>query len=189
MSQRYLILSTSLRPKSLSYILAKEAAARLKSQGIDAELVDLRENPLPLCDGGACYEDPAVQEFKAKLIGADGYLIATPIYVFDGNAALKNAIELTGRDVWTNKVVGFLAAAGGRASYMSLSSLIISLMMDFRTFILPRFVYVTEEDFDEENTISQDVSDRLDEISAELVRVTSSLKSSQISLRTSSSRS
>ena len=72
---------------------------------------------------------------------------------------------------------------------MSLSSLIISLMMDFRTFILPRFVYVTEEDFDEENTISQDVSDRLDEISAELVRVTSSLKSSQISLRTSSSRS
>ena len=49
MSQRYLILSTSLRPNSRSYILAKEAAVRLKAQGIEAELVDLREHPLPLC--------------------------------------------------------------------------------------------------------------------------------------------
>lgn len=177
MSQRYLILSTSLRPNSRSYILAKEAAVRLKAQGIEAELVDLRENPLPLCDGGACYGDPAVHEFKAKLIEADGYLIATPIYNFDGNAALKNAIELTGRDVWTQKVVGFLAAAGGKMSYMSLSGLTLSLMLDFRTFVLPRFVYVTGEDFNEDDSMSEEVSERLDEITTELVRVTTALRS------------
>jgi FMN reductase len=177
MSQRYLILSTSLRPNSRSYILAKEAAERLKAQGIEAELVDLREHPLPLCDGGACYGDPAVHEFKAKLIEADGYLIATPIYNFDGNAALKNAIELTGRDVWTQKVVGFLAAAGGKMSYMSLSGLTLSLMLDFRTFVLPRFVYVTGEDFNEDVSMSEEVSERLDEITTELVRVTNALRS------------
>ena len=177
MSQRYLILSASLRPNSRSHALALEAALRLKAQGIEAELVDLRDHPLPLCDGGACYGDPAVQEFKSKLIEADGYLIATPIYNFDGNAALKNAIELTGRDVWTQKVVGFLAAAGGRGSYMSLSGLTLSLMLDFRTFILPRFVYVTGEDFSEDDTMSAEVSERLDEITTELVRVTTALRS------------
>lgn len=177
MSQRYLILSASLRPNSRSHILALEAALRLKAQGIEAELVDLRDHPLPLCDGGACYGDPAVHEFKAKLIEADGYLIATPIYNFDGNAALKNAIELTGRDVWTQKVVGFLAAAGGRGSYMSLSGLTMSLMLDFRTFVLPRFVYVTGEDFNEDDAMNDEVSERLDEITTELVRVTTALRS------------
>jgi FMN reductase len=177
MSQRYLILSTSLRPNSRSHTLALEAAEHLKAQGVEAEIVDLREHTLPLCDGGACYGDPAVNEFKAKLIEADGYLIATPIYNFDGNSALKNAIELTGRDVWTSKVVGFLAAAGGRGSYMSLSGLTLSLMLDFRTFILPRFVYVTGEDFDEDGSMSEEVKERVGEITSELIRVTSALRS------------
>ena len=177
MSQRYLILSTSLRPESRSRALAQESLSRLQDAGVEVEFVDLRDHPLPLCDGGACYGDPAVGEFKQKLIDADGYLIATPIYNFDGNAALKNAIELTGRDVWTQKVVGFLAAAGGRASYMSLSGLTQSLMLDFRTFILPRFVYVTGEDFNDEGALSnEEVLERLDEVTAELVRVTTALR-------------
>ena len=177
MSQRYLILSTSLRDKSRSRVLAEGAAERLESAGVEHDFVDLREHPLPHCDGGACYGDPAVTEFKEKLIGADGYLVATPIYNFDANSALKNAIELTGKDVWTEKVVGFLAAAGGRGSYMSLSGITLSLMLDFRTFCLPRFVYVTGEDFNEEGSLENaEVAERLDEITAELVRVTRALR-------------
>lgn len=177
MSQRYLILSTSLRDQSRSRVLAEEAAARLQSAGVDFDFVDLREHPLPPCDGGACYSDPAVVEFKAKLIEADGYLIATPIYNFDANSALKNAVELTGKDVWTEKVVGFLATAGGRGSYMSLSGITLSLMFDFRTFCLPRFVYVTAEDFGDDGSLSSaEVAERLDEVTSELVRVTSALR-------------
>ena len=178
MSRRYLILSTSLRSESRSRVLAEEAAARLQSAGVDFDFVDLREHPLPQCDGGTCYSDPAVVEFKAKLIEADGYLIATPIYNFDANSALKNAVELTGKDVWTEKVVGFLAAAGGRGSYMSLSGITLSLMLDFRTFCLPRFVYATGEDFGEDGGLSNpDVAERLDEVTSELVRGTSALRS------------
>ena len=177
MSVQYLILSTSLRSESRSRVLAEEAAARLQSAGVDFDFIDLREHPLPQCDGGACYTDPAVVEFKAKLLKADGYLIATPIYNFDANSALKNAVELTGVDVWTEKVVGFLAAAGGRGSYMSLSGIPLSLLLDFRPYILPRFVYVTAEDFGEDGGLSNpDVAERLDEVTSELVRVTSALR-------------
>jgi NAD(P)H-dependent FMN reductase len=177
MSARYLILSTSLRAESRSRTLAQESLTRLQAAGVEVELVDLCDHALPLCDGGACYGDPAVSEFKQKIMDADGYLIATPIYNFDGNAALKNAIELTGRDVWTQKVVGFLAAAGGSGSYMSLSGITLSLMLDFRTFCLPRFVYVTGEDFGEDGELSNDdVRERLDEVTAELVRVTHALR-------------
>ena len=177
MPQRFLILSTSLRGQSRSRVLAEEAALLLKKAGVEHDFVDLRDHPLPHCDGGTCYSEPAVTEFKAKLIEADGYLIATPIYNFDANSVLKNAVELTGKDVWTEKVVGFLAAAGGRGSYMSLSGITLSLMLDFRTFCLPRFVYVTGEDFNEEGSLENaEVAERLDEITAELVRVTRALR-------------
>jgi FMN reductase len=38
-----------------------------------------------------------------------------------------------------NKVVGFLCAAGGKSSYMSVMRLANSLMLDFRCLIIPHF--------------------------------------------------
>ena len=70
-----------------------------------------------------------------------------PVYNFDINAAAKNAIELAGRQL-ENKVAGFLCSAGGQKSYMSVMAVANSLMLDFRTVILPRFVYATGEDFE-----------------------------------------
>ena len=122
-STRYIVLSASLRDGSRSRVLAHGAVERLKAAGAEVELIDLVDNPLPLCDGGACYGDPRAVEIKKRLEGAHGYLLATPIYNFDINAALKNLIELSGRDVWTDKVVGFLCAAGGHSSYMSVSTI------------------------------------------------------------------
>ena len=175
-SSKYIVLSASLREGSRSRILAQGALDRLKSAGVEVEWIDLVDNPLPQCDGGACYGDARVHEFKAKMEAAQGYLLATPIYNYDVNAALKNVIELTGRDVWTEKVVGFLCAAGGQGSYMAVSSVAASLMLDFHTFILPRFVYATGEDFDEQDQTSETVGERLDGICSELVRVTEALK-------------
>lgn len=47
--------------------------------------------------------------------GCAHVLVAAPIYNFDVSAAIKNLVEQTGR-AWTDKVVGFLCSAGGRAS-------------------------------------------------------------------------
>lgn len=175
-SPKLIVLSASLRAGSRSRALAQGAFERLKDAGEDVEWIDLLDTPLPQCDGGACYGDPRVSELKGKLEQAQGYLLATPIYNYDVNSALKNVIELTGQDVWTEKVVGFLCAAGGQGSYMAVSSLAVSLMLDFHTFILPRFVYASGEDFDEQTLASDAVGERLDGICSELVRVTGALK-------------
>ena len=87
---------------------------------------------------------------RAKLISEARVIIAaTPVYNYDACAALKNLVELTG-DSWEDKVVGFLCAAGGSSSYMSVMSIANSLMLDFRCLIIPRFVYATRNDFDEQ---------------------------------------
>ena len=176
MACNYLVLSASLRPSSRSKILASHALQKLQEKGADVEFLDLQDHPLPFCDGGACYGDARLHAIKGKLEQADGYLIATPIYNYDMNSALKNLIELTGRDVWTEKVVGFLCAAGGKGSYMAIMNIAGDLMLDFRTLIVPRFVYVTGEDFEEDEISNGEIVERIDQVSGELIRLTEAVR-------------
>jgi len=141
-----LVISASLNPGSNSRLLAGEARRVLEADGVTAPLLDLRELPLPLCDGDAAYDHPNVARARELIAGAAGVLAATPVYNYDANAALKNLVELTG-PAWENKAVGFLCAAGGDSSYMSIMALATSLMLDFRCVIVPRFVYATDAAF------------------------------------------
>lgn len=137
-----LIISASLNSDSYSRLLAREAERVLRLDGHAPAVLDLRDLPLPFCDGEKAKEHPNVLEASKLIAPAAGILIATPIYNYDANAAVKNLIELTG-DVWENKVVGFLCTAGGPGSFMSILGLSNSLMLDFRCVIVPRFVYAT----------------------------------------------
>jgi NAD(P)H-dependent FMN reductase len=142
-----IVFSCSLNPQSRSRVLAERAVAALAEDGHAATLMDLRRYPLPLCDGCDTGHDANAQRLAGMIRDADAVLLAVPVYNYDANAAAKNLIELTGR-AWTDKVVGFLCAAGGRGSYMSVMSLANSLMLDFRCLIVPRFVYAIDRDFD-----------------------------------------
>ena len=79
-------------------------------------------------------------------------------------------VELTG-DAWANKVVGFLCAAGGKGSYMSIMSLANSLMLDFRCLIIPRFAYSTGDAFEKGELSDPKVRDRVNELAHELHRI------------------
>lgn len=171
----YLVLSTSLNPKSRSRALARKVHEQLASQTDDVKYYDLQDVALPLCDGGACYGHPDAQKLATLVEAAQGIIIATPVYNYDVSATAKNVVELTGK-AWSEKVVGFVCAAGGGVSYMSVMGLANSLMLDFRTFVIPKFVFATGKAFDEEHRlIDEDVVGRLDELAATLVRVTEAL--------------
>lgn len=165
------ILSSSLNSESNSRILAREAQQVLAREGHRVTWIDLREYPLPLCDGGPAYDSPHVAALSELLHRATAIIVATPIYNFDGTAALKNLIELTGSRAWEDKVVGFLCAAAGTASYMSILSLANSLMLDFRSLVVPRFVYATNEAFRDGRLVDPDQIHRV----AQLARTASRL--------------
>ncbi len=169
------IVSSSLNSESNSRLLALEAQRVLEAEGHAVSWLDLRDLPLPLCDGGAAYGHPNVALAGKMIADADAVIVATAIYNYDGNAALKNLIELTGSS-WENKSVGFLCAAGGISSYMSIMSLANSLMLDFRSVIVPRFVYATGADFDGERIVSAEVTRRTGELARTVARFGSVLK-------------
>ena len=152
--------------------MAEYVLTHLEAEKVNIELIDLRNYDLPLCDGDESSDTLQVQELKTKIRNAQGILIATPVYNYNINAALKNLIELTG-SAWTDKVVGFICLAGGKNSYMSVMSLANSLMLDFRSIIIPRFVYSD----DDSEQLDSSIKKRLDQLFFELIRFVKGLKS------------
>lgn len=171
----HLILSSSLHPTSRSRILGGEVNRRLQAAGAEVEWFDLSERSLPICDGAAAYGDAEVGRLAELVQQADAIFVASPVYNYDVNAALKNAIELTGK-AWTGKVVAMLLAAGGRGSYMSGMGVANSLMLDFRCWIVPRFVYATGEAFEGDRLADEDIDRRIDQLIAETLRVSLALR-------------
>ena len=170
-----LILSCSLNAASRSRVLAQRAEEIFRQKGSAVSLLDLKKKPLPFCDGDTVYGQPEVKSTTEKIKKAQGILVSIPIYNYGTNAVAKNLIELTGEG-WEDKVVGFICAAGGKGSYMSVMSLANSLMLDFGCFILPRFVYVTEESFEGSIVTDPEIDKRIQKLAEQMVRISYLLK-------------
>jgi FMN reductase len=172
---RYLVVSTSGNPDSNSRRMGRIAFQHLEKAKVPCEWLDISELDLPLCDADACYTQPGSQRVSKAIEAADGILIATPVYNYDVSAAAKNLVELTG-SAWEDKVVGFLCAAGGMNSYMSVMAFANSLMLDFRSVIIPRFVYATGRSFEGDELKDKEVGERIAELTNETVRFTEALR-------------
>ena len=169
-----LVLSCSLDPQSKSHRLAEAAAAAAPRKGAEVELVDLRDCDLPMCDGRDSFDHPSVQPLAEKVERASAILLSSPVYNYDLNAAAKNAVEMTGQ-AWREKPVGFLCVAGGHRSYMSPIGLANSLMFDFRCHIVPRFVYATQGDFDDDGRLGGEMRDRVEELMGDVIALARAL--------------
>jgi FMN reductase len=169
-----LVLSTNLNPGSGTMAMAQRLADAVASAGGAGDLMDLSQHAMPFCDGYSCYQDERVKPLAERVRAAAGVLIATPIYNYTINAALKNFIELTG-DAWDDKVVGFACSAGGPMSYMAVMSCANWLMLDYRCVIVPRFVYATKTAFTNRQLTDDEVVRRLDELAATHTRMTAAL--------------
>ena len=173
---KHLVISTSGNPDSNSRRMGRVAFAHLQKKKADCDWLDIREMDLPLCDADKCYGMPGSKKLSTAIERADGILIAAPVYNYDVAASAKNMIELTG-SAWQDKVVGFLCAAGGHASYMSVMAYANSLMLDFRCIIIPRFVFATGDAFDGEHIKDKKIAQRIQQVADDLVRFTKALRS------------
>ena len=170
-----LVVSTSLHPDSRSRIMARYASSYLEDQAGRFHWLDLSDTPLPQCDGAGSYGHPAVAEVKLLVEQADGVLLAGPVYNYDFGSAAKNMIELTGK-AWTDKVVGIMCAAGSEVSYMAPMRIASSLMLDFRSMILPRFVFATGDKFNGQFISDAETAARIRDLVDQLLFVSGALR-------------
>ena len=174
---KILIVSCSLHPESRSRCLADELESIWRAYDrAEISSLDLRDLNLPTCDGTSAYGHPDTAVLQERFTDADAVVFAVPIYNYDINAAAKNAIELAGRQL-TGKVAGFLCSAGGERSYMSVMAAANSLMLDFRTIILPRFVYAGKGEISDAGELNKDIRERVAQFGEEFLHLAEALHS------------
>jgi FMN reductase len=149
------VVSTALKSGSKTRTAADTIAARLATEGLSVDLVDLADEPLPACDGFTCYQDERVHVMTRRVRAADLIALCFPVYNYQPNAAAKNFIELT-NDAWKDKVVTFVANAGGDRSFLAPLPLANSLMVDHRCVIVPQFLYLPPAAFDTAGKVALD---------------------------------
>jgi NAD(P)H-dependent FMN reductase len=108
------------------------AAAR---DDIDAEIVDLRDFPLPLfnevaSNAWAPTQNEVGQRWQKKLAEFDGYIFVTAEYNRSITAALKNAIDFAYPE-WNRKAAAFVGygSVGGARAVEHLRTIAVELQM------------------------------------------------------------
>lgn len=172
------IIATSLNASSKSQRLAEIFEEHLIAAEISCERIDLRTLEIPFAGTHAGWEAPDVHRLNEAAGRASHLVFAVPIYCYDVNAAAKNVIELMGHAL-TKKVIGFICSAGGRSSYMSVLGFANHMMLDFRSVIVPRFVYVSKEDWTDPAVCPPELVHRLSLLIEDLreIQVVESLES------------
>lgn len=168
--QKITIIATSLRENSNSQKLARIFADQVTQQDIPVQLVDIRTLNLPLAGTSGSWDGPHISILQNAVESASHIVFAVPIYCYDVNAACKNIIELIGRS-FTKKIVGFICAAGGANSYMSVMSMANHLMLDFRTVIVPRFVYTDYSSWEQNGQLKIEIEQRLQNLLSDLIEI------------------
>ena len=87
-----------------------------KRDGVEAQLLDLRDFPMPFFDqpaspgtpGRAPYENEVVKKWTAAIAASDGFIFVTPEYNHGIAAVLKNAIDWVYPE-WNRKAASFVS--------------------------------------------------------------------------------
>ncbi len=110
------ILGTT-RQQRLGEQPAKWIADKAKAKGLDVEILDLRDYPLPFFDEAmpptmamgqpGAYPYPASAKWTEKIGEADGFIMTVAEYNHGYTAVLKNAFDYVSRE-WNKKPVAFV---------------------------------------------------------------------------------
>lgn len=162
-----LILSSSLAPKSRSFILCQAVSQQLESPDIDIDFVDLRDYALnPVYRG----KTPDMDRLTAKIKDADNIVIGMGVHCYTINDGLKIVLDSCFADA-IGKFFGIVCAAGGEKSYLSTMHLTQICMNEWRMIQLPRVIYATGKDFQDETISNQDLLERISTFSNEFKNI------------------
>lgn len=146
--------------------------------GIETEMLDLKQYDVQFCDG----RNPAdytgdTKTVIDKIMAADFFVIGTPIFQSSIPAPLKNIFDLVPSSAFYNKVIGFIATGGTYHHYLVVENQLKPIAGYFRAYVAPSYVYVQDEQYDENNQIiDAEIHQRLEKLAEEIVHMQTKLK-------------
>lgn len=119
--QRVLAIVGSVRPRSFTRALVASVAEGFRGQGVEVDIWDLREQPLPIADPTlhrepGSHPDEVVRSFVNAAESCAGMLWASPVYHNSYSGVLKNALDTIAIPQVAYKPVGLLSHGGNRST-------------------------------------------------------------------------
>ncbi len=168
-----LILSSSLSPTSHSFTLCKQAESHFKAEDwIDVIFVDLRDYDIVPTHKD---ETEDMKKLSALVDSADNYIFWVAIHNYSINDSMRMILDtsLYGAK-W--KFYWILCAAWWSNSYLATMHLTQTCMVHHRMIQLPRIVYATNEDFDDnQRIINPEIWERIEKFTQDFTNIGSKL--------------
>ena len=152
------LINCSLNPNSKG----RKVFDKILEENPDFKGIDLIEKPLPLCNGyeQSSYQNAYVKEIHDQILASKGILFIAPVYNWNVNSTAKNFIELLGTPyqnqltgkVFHNKVIGVIMIASSPHSFLAPLNFLNNMMVDFQSFIVPKYTLLSREDFKEDGS-------------------------------------
>ncbi|WP_281657691.1 NADPH-dependent FMN reductase [Halobacillus sp. Cin3] len=145
----------------------RQAATKV-AEKLQASLIDLSEDQLPLFDGTKQQEHhPAVMKFKKTAAETDAFVWVSPEYHNGMSGALKNALEFLDGSHFKGKTTLLFSVCGGGKGGINAVNQMRTIGRGLYAMILPQQMVFDPEDFDAESGLKKGTEDRLDSVLAE----------------------
>jgi len=155
----------SLRTTSATRMAVRCALLGAEEQGADTQILDLAVYDLPFL--GREQERTAmmaVERFLADLRSADGIILGSPEIHGSVSGVLKNALDLTSRELFEGKMLGIVGVAGGRMGASETLNHLRSIGRSLHAWVVPTQVSIAaaHDAFDSRGEpASKEISERL----------------------------
>lgn len=151
-----IIISSSISSSSRSLIMCKKVEGLLNKALVDCKLIDAKTLNLLPCHNTL---NKNMKELSRKIENADNIIIGMGVHCYSINDSLKIILDTCFSGA-KGKFFGIICAAGGEKSYLSSMHLTQICMNEWRMIQLPRILYATGNDFDNDNCKS-DLDERV----------------------------
>jgi len=158
-------LAGSLRAASATRMAVHCALLGAEERGAHTQVLDLAAYDLPFLgreqEGAAMM---AVARFVADLRAADGIILGSPEIHGSISGVLKNALDLTDRELFEGKMLGIIGVAGGRMGASETLSHLRTIGRSLHAWVVPTQVSIASaaEVFDSRGEpANQDIGERL----------------------------
>ena len=165
-------IAGSLRTASTTRMAVRCALLGAEEDGADAQLLDLAAYDLPFLgreqEGAARM---ATERFLADLRAADGVILGSPEIHGSISGVLKNALDLTSRELFEGKMLGIIGVAGGRMGASESLSHLRAIGRSLHAWVVPTQVSIAaaDEAFDSRGEpANREIAERLKSVGREV---------------------
>lgn len=156
--------------------LVLDEAARLDPD-VQPDLLEIRRHDVAFCDGRRPEQyEGGTRAVIDSVVGADAYVVGSPMYRGSYTGILKNLFDLLPNDAMAGKVVGLVATGGSDHHFLALEHQLRPVVSFFRAHTVPGVVYAQNAHFSAGRLVDAEVQAQCSRLAQGILRLSHAVR-------------